>query len=413
MDRARPSIDGFRRASTPRQPDYRPDHELPAPEPTPLLRAHEQTTPQKEDAPSPVPSLLPPIHDPDDDKPPRKKRSWLKWGLGTAIALLVVVIALGVYAYSWYQGQLAPVSTDTTKHVRVLIKSGTAPTAIADQLQDAGAIRSSLAFTLYTKFSGTENKLKAGAYNLQPSLSTPALVDHLVDGKQDTFNVTFLPGDTLASDRKALIGVGFTAAEVDAALSKTYDRPLFATKPTGADLEGYIFGETIQFDSSATVETILERFFEEYEAVLTENDLVAGFQKQGLTLYEGITLASIVQRESSNPDSQKQIARVFLNRMAIGMTLGSDVTYQYAAKKLGVAPNPGLESPYNTRIHAGLPPGPIASPGKSALLAVANPASNDYLFFLAGDDNVMHYAKTDAEHQRNIVQYCQKKCSQP
>jgi UPF0755 protein len=99
--------------------------------------------------------------------------------------------------------------------------------------------------------------------------------------------------------------------------------------------------------------------------------------------------------------------------MAIGMTLGSDVTYQYAAKKLGVAPNPGLESPYNTRIHAGLPPGPIASPGKSALLAVANPASNDYLFFLAGDDNVMHYAKTDAEHQRNIVQYCQKKCSQP
>jgi UPF0755 protein len=93
------------------------------------------------------------------------------------------------------------------------------------------------------------------------------------------------------------------------------------------------------------------------------------------------------------------------------MTLGSDVTYQYAAKKLGVAPHPGLDSPYNTRIHAGLPPGPIATPGKTALIAVANPSDNDYLFFLSGDDNVMYYAKTDAEHQRNIVLHCQKKCA--
>ena len=99
--------------------------------------------------------------------------------------------------------------------------------------------------------------------------------------------------------------------------------------------------------------------------------------------------------------------------MKIGMNLGSDVTYQYAAKLLGVAPDPKLNSPYNTRIHAGLPPGPIATPGKTALQAVANPGNNDYLFFLAGDDNVMHYAKTDAEHQRNIVQYCRVKCATP
>lgn len=231
-----------------------------------------------------------------------------------------------------------------------------------------------------------------------------------MSGKQDTFRVTFLPGDTVANNREKIIELGYSESEVDAALSKTYNRPLFATKPVGADLEGYLYGETLEFDSSASVETILGKFFDQFESVITENNLVEGFKKQGLTLYEGITLASIVQREVPASEDQRQIAQVFFNRIGAGMTLGSDVTYQYAAKKLGVDPTPTLDSPYNTRIHAGLPPGPIAAPGKSALLAIANPADNDYLFFLSGDDDNTYFARTDAEHQQNIVSHCQKKC---
>ena len=161
----------------------------------------------------------------------------------------------------------------------------------------------------------------------------------------------------------------------------------------------------------------MTRTFDEYEDVIKQNDIVSGLQKQGLTLYQGITLASIVQREVTNPtpskvsDDQRQVARVFLNRLAAGMTLGSDVTYQYAAKKLGVTPSPTLDSPYNTRTHTGLPPGPIAVPGVGALVAVASPASNNYLFFLSGDDGVTYYATTDAQHEQNIQQHCQKKCS--
>lgn len=402
-NKPRPSMDGFRRSSPPlqpqpRQPDLRPDHDLPAPEPTPLLENTEKA----------LPEITEPIVEPK-----RKKPGYVKWVLIGLIAFLVAAASVVMVGYSWYQAQLAPVSSDTTKHVRVTIKLRTSPSAIAAQLKAAGVIRSELAFSIYTKLTGTEGTLKAGSYSLQPSLSTPKIVEHLVAGKEDIFNITFLPGDTVANNRKVLLGLDYPATEVDAALSKEYNRPLFATKPAGTDLEGYLYGETIQFDSSATVETILNRFFDEYEAVIQDNNLVAGFQQQGLTLYQGITLASIVQRETSNPDSQRQVARVFLNRMKAGMTLGSDVTYQYAAKKMGVAPDPSLNSPYNTRIHAGLPPGPISTPGKTALLAVANPASNDYLFFLAGDDNIMHYAKTDAEHQRNITLYCQKKCASP
>lgn len=417
----RPSMDGMRRptsnTASKRKPDYRPDHELPAPEPTPLL-----------DAPDQAPTLAPSTKsaavtatdiDTMDAKPelsvqqPRRKKR-----LVPAIAALIVAVVALVAGYIWYQIQLAPVSTDAAKSIRLAIKSGTAPAAIASQLQSSGVIRSEFAFGVHTKLTGTENNLKAGIYNFKPSQSTPAIVDQLVAGSQDdAFRVTFLPGDTLANSRKSLLNLGlYSEAEIDAALDKTYDRPLFAGKPADADLEGYLYGETLEFDSSATVESILEKFFDHYEEVIVENDLVAAFEKRGLTLYEGITLASIVQREvsSKNPseptDDQKKVAEVFYNRMAAGMTLGSDVTYQYIADKTGVARDPGLDSPYNTRRYAGLPPGPIASPGAGALLAVANPVSHDFLFFLSGDDDKTYFAKTDAGHQQNIVKYCKVKC---
>lgn len=342
--------------------------------------------------------------------PPKKKRSKLKMFLWMLLTLFVAAIVAISAAVFWYQQQLLPVSSSSTAHVRLTIEAGSSPAAIGEKLKAEGLIRSKTAFSIYTKLSNTENTLKAGVYNLKPSETMQQIVDHLVSGKQDTFSLTFLPGDTLANNRKKLIEVGYSAEEVDAALAKTYDRPLFAGKPATADLEGYIYGETYEFDATAGVEAILERTFDEYERVITQNDLVDGFKKRGLTLYEGITLASIIQREVKGEEDERQVARVFLNRMEVGMSLGSDVTYQYAAKKMGVAPTPTLESPYNTRKYVGLPPGPISAPGVGALKAVANPGTNDYLFFLSGDDDVTYFAKTDAEHQKNIVNHCKEKC---
>jgi UPF0755 protein len=326
-------------------------------------------------------------------------------------ALIALIVVLFVAAFVWYQGQLAPASEDTTKHIRVTIKSGSTPGMIAEQLEKAEVIRSSLAFTIYTKLTATENKLQAGVYTLQPSLGTPSIVDQLVGGKQITFKITFLPGNTLAQNRQALIDLGlFDTFDIDAALSKRYDRQLFADRPASADLEGYIYGETYHFDASATPESILGQAFDQFEKVLAENDLVAKFKKRGFTLYEAITFASIVQREDSDIEHHKQIAGVFYNRMKEGMNLGSDVTYQYAADKAGVPRSPSLQSPYNTRIHTGLPPGPISAPGVSALVATAEPAKNSYLFFLSGDDNELYLAKTQEEHEQNVVNHCQKKC---
>lgn len=403
----RPTVAGAPTVPAAQQPEYRYDHELPAPEPVDKLTSGEAQLAKPKIAPKP-------IH--DFPEPPRKGSSLRKKLFIFLGVLVVIVAAVLAGAYAWYQQELSPVTSDPDERVRVTIESGSTPAQIAEQLKIRGVIRSELAFMVYTKISGTQDILKAGAYNLQTSISTPEIVEHLVSGKQDTFRVTFLPGDTLASTRKKIMSLGFGETEVDAALNKTYNRLLFTDKPPSADLEGYIYGETYEFDSSVTVEGILSKTFDEYENVIRENDLINGFKKRGLNLYQGITMASIVMREVTNKtpntpnDDQKQVARVFFNRLAAGMTLGSDVTYQYIADKTGVERTPTLDSPYNTRRYPGLPPGPIAVPGAGALIAVANPAVNDYLFFLSGDDDVTYFGKTEAEHQRNIVNHCAKKC---
>ena len=328
------------------------------------------------------------------------------------VALDAVILLLGLLTagYFWYQSQLDPVAKGTDDLVKITIEQNSTPASIGDLLAEKKVIKSSQAFSLYVRLSGTQSKLQAGSYRLSPGDTTPEIVTHLTKGNVDTFNITFLPGATLADNKKVLIAAGYSEDEVNAAFVASYDSPLFDGKPSSADLEGYIYGETYNFATEATVKDILARTFSQYNTVVVENGLVAAYKARGLSLYQGITLASIIQREASGGD-EAQIAQVFYSRMAIDMVLGSDVTYQYIADKTGVARDPNLDSPYNTRRYPGLPPGPISVPGLAALKAVANPAEGDYLFFLSGDDNVTYFARTNAEHEQNIVDHCKVKCS--
>ncbi len=154
------------------------------------------------------------------------------------------------------------------------------------------------------------------------------------------------------------------------------------------------------------------------ERIIKENDLEAKFSVQGLSLDQGITLASIVQKEAHGAD-QPTVAQVFLSRIKYGIPLGSDVTVSYALdvvdpeRKIYIDNQSALmiDSCYNTRRYAGLPCGPISSPSLSALLAVANPSDTSYLYFLTGDDGTMYYSYTEAEHNQNIRDHCQVLCN--
>lgn len=338
---------------------------------------------------------------------PSKRRKFIFVIAASVIMVTGGFIAAGIL---WYNVQLRPVGADKAKKVEVTIVQASSPKQIAKTLKQASVIKNETAFLIYTRLSRTGGDLQAGTYRLSPAETTPEIVKHLTSGTVDTFSITFLPGATLAQNRQVLLKAGYTADEVDTALSAHYDSPLFTTKPANTDLEGYIYGETYSFGTEATVKDVLTYTFDEYEKVVEQNDLVAKFKSHGLTLYQGITLASIVQREASGGD-EAGIAQVFYNRLHDGMTLGSDVTYQYIADKMGVARDVNIDSPYNTRRYPGLPPGPIAVPGKAALDGVANPSGNDYLFFLSGDDNITYYAHTAAEHEANIEAHCKVKCS--
>lgn len=354
-----------------------------------------------------VPPQVTPKPIPEPPAPQPKRQRW--WLLGSLIGLGIVIILALIGAWAWYQVQLSPVDSNDTTRVVVTIESGTSPVGIATELKSKNVIRSETAFLWYTRFTQTQNQLQAGTYRLSPSESIPEVVGHLTNGSVDTFTITFLPGATLAQNRQVLIDAGYSIAEVDGALAAPYESPLFAGKPAGTDLEGYIYGETYQFGAGVSVSEILEHTFEIYLAVIEEHDLEAAYATQGLSLYQGITLASIVQREAVGGD-EPGIAQVFLRRLSIGMPLGSDVTYQYIADKLGVERDINLDSPYNTRRYPGLPPGPIATPGERALIAVGSPSDTDYLYFLSGDDNVTYFSRTFEEHERNIVDHCQEKC---
>lgn len=339
--------------------------------------------------------------------------------IGLVITILIGVITAG---YIWYNNQLRPVGGEQMK--LVTIEYGKTPGQIGELLESESIIRSSFAFDIYTRFSGKQNLMQAGTYRLSPADSMQSIVEHLINGSVDQFSITFYPGATLAdinldADVKkfdvttALKNAGYTESEIAAAFNADYDLPLFDNKPVSSDLEGYVYGDTYNLNTGASAEDALEMAFNEFYDVVVENDLVAKFKSHGLNLYQGITLASIVQREATNPDDQKQVAQVFYKRLASDIVLGSDVTYQYIADKTGVQRDVNLDSPYNTRKYGGLPPGPIAVPGLSALLAVANPANGDYLYFLSDPDGKMYFAKTQAEHESNIVNFCKEACLAP
>lgn len=356
-------------------------------------------------APLPIETPLPPSQDTMSHRRKVVLRSFL--------VVLIVGIVLVVGGWIWYLSQLTAVDTRQDDLVRVKIERGSTLAQIGDLLKERGVIRNQQAFAIYTQITqiiNTQNILQAGVYRLSPAESTPQIVSHLTEGSIDTFSPQFLPGATLAENREVFVKAGYSKDEIDTALSATYESPLFSSRPSTSDLEGYIYGETYKFSSDATVKEILERVFAHYDDIVSQNDLVAKFKARGLTLYEGITLASIIQREAVKGD-EPQIAQVFYTRLARDMPLGSDVTYQYIADKTGVPRDTNLDSPYNTRRYAGLPPGPISVPGLSSLLAVADPAPGDYLYFLSGDDNITYYARTISEHEANIIAHCAQKCS--
>ncbi|HEX6257992.1 MAG TPA: endolytic transglycosylase MltG [Candidatus Saccharimonadales bacterium] len=337
----------------------------------------------------------------------RPRHTW-RWVL---IGTMILALLFGVLSVLWYRHSLAPRDAASKQTIRFTVQEGATAGVIAKQLEDDRIIQSSLSFQIFTHFTETKHKLQAGTYSLTPAMSIEEIVGKMTKGETDQLTVTILPGKTLKQLRADLQVQGFKAGEIDAAFTASYQHPLLADKPKEATLEGYIFPDTYRMPADASLQTLLELSFSTFHDRLKERSLIENFAKRKLTLHQALTLGSIIQKEVAKPADERQVAQVFYKRLAEKMPLGADATFIYGAELLGVEPRVTLDSPYNTRIIKGLPPGPIASMTLSALEAVAHPAKGDYLYFVSGDNGTTYFSRTQAEHEANTRKYCIKNCN--
>jgi UPF0755 protein len=188
--------------------------------------------------------------------------------------------------------------------------------------------------------------------------------------------------------------------------------PVLAFKPATVDtLEGLLWPDSFQKDPTTDPTVIIRESLSAMAQHLTP-DVQAAFANEGLTTYQGVTLASLVEQEvgSGKLSDQTQVAQVFLSRLKAGSTLGSDVTARYGAIQAGKAPSLSYDSPYNTLIHKGLPPTPISTISASSLAAAIHPANTNWLYFVSGDNGTTYFSTNLQDHETQAQQHCHKLC---
>lgn len=336
-------------------------------------------------------------------------------GLAALVVIILIVIA-GFFARQAYYNDLKPADPDGRAR-SVQIAAGASGDDIAVQLARDGIIKSKWSFEIYLTQTGARDDLKAGSYSLSPAMNVEQIVSILSHGRVATHLVTIIPGSRLDQVRQTLIDAGFSAQAVDQALEPgNYpNNPALVDKPANASLEGFLYPDSFAKDTTTKPEQIISESLAEMAGQLTPS-IRAAFASEGLNVYQGITLASMVEQEASTASDRAQVAQVFLSRLKGGQVLGSDVTAFYGALVAGKSSlTPGqqltLNTPYNTLINPGLPPGPISNVDASALNAAAHPANTDWLYFVAGDNGKVYFSTTAQEHDAQIAAHCHKLCN--
>jgi UPF0755 protein len=330
---------------------------------------------------------------------------------GVVICLLALVVVGIIFVRHYYNEEMRPVSTSQQTQI-FTVKEGSSVKEIATELQSQHLIRSAWALELYAHSTQLSNQLQAGVYAFSPSQGTAAIVNTMTKGNVTTRLVTILPGVRIDQVRADLINDGFSVASVDAALNPAQyaDLPVLDFKPTTVNsLEGLLWPDSFDKDSDTQPSTIVRESLTEMSQHLTPT-VQQEFAAEGLTVYQGLTLASIIGQEVSKPQDQTQVAQVFLSRLQTNMMLGSDVTAYYGAIAAGQSPSLSYDSPYNTLQHTGLPPSPISTITADALDAATHPATTHWLYFVTGDNGTTYFSTTLQQQEANTAQYCHKLC---
>jgi UPF0755 protein len=289
------------------------------------------------------------------------------------------------------------------------LPSGAGSRTIGDRLVAAGVVRDPITFRIALWRSGQGRRLKAGEYRFDRAMTPAEVIDKIARGDVFVVPVTFPEGLTIDEMSKIFESHGFGPASAFVAAARDAT-PIRALDPSATDLEGYLFPDTYPLPRHTDAAKLVQQMVARFEHELTP-DLRRAATARSLTIRQVVTLASIVEKETARPDERPRVASVYETRLRIGMALQCDPTVIYALTQAGryagnlTRENMAFESPYNTYRHAGLPPGPIASPGRASLEAAIHPAEADYLYFVSRNDGSHEFARTFDEHNRNVQKY--------
>ena len=282
------------------------------------------------------------------------------------------------------------------------VRPGMSVSEIGKELYERGIIDSEMKFWWTAKLNGFENKVKSGTFAMQTGMTPRDALEILVYGNTVTIRFTIPEGFSVRDIAQRLDDEGLVKADAFISLAKTYRPYPYVEEHENVRYaaEGFLFPDTYEINGEFDAARIMQMMAENFDRRLTK-EMRDRAREMDLSIYELVTLASLVEKEAYHEEDRPIIAQIFLKRLRLGMPLQADPTVQYlldAPKEDLLYRDTEIESPYNTYQNVGLPPGPIASPGTASLMAVLHPADTNYLYFVADRNGNNYYATNYADH---------------
>jgi UPF0755 protein len=305
-----------------------------------------------------------------------------------------------------------PLDANNTETVLISIPSGSGTASIGDILVSNNIISSASNFKLLSKIGGNDGKYKAGEYSLSPSMSYQEIIDSLIAGNSNTTRFTIPEGLTLSETEDKLASNNLINIDAfkDAVENSTFDYKFMSLLPNGSNrLEGFLYPETYDVFTTASEEDIINRLLSQFDKLVTD-EYYTRATELGYDMYDIVTIASLIERETRVSVERATVASVIYNRLAINMPLQIDATVQYALaehkERLSYS-DTEVDSPYNTYQNTGLPPGPICSPSIDSIEAALYPEDTNYYYYvLKPEMNGAHnFSNTYEEFLKNKKAY--------
>lgn len=310
------------------------------------------------------------------------------------ILLVIVLVAGGAAVYVW-RGVVTPYRAFSGEQF-VTIDQGSSVAAMGRKLADAGVVRDVRTFQIAARLRGAEKRLQAGEYRFEREATPFEIVERIARGDVFVRPITFPEGRTIA--------------EMAAIYEERGFGPAADFEQAAGNREGYLFPSTYRLPRSANARSLIALMVQSFEKTF-DADLRAAASALGMSEREAVTMASLVEEEAQKPEERPVISAVYHNRLKIGMGLQCDATVIYALQRAGrwngniTKADLAMDSPYNTYRYRGLPPGPIANPGRASLEAAVKPANVPYLYYVSRNDGSHAFATTLDEHNRNVQQF--------